>query len=89
MDRIVDSMASYAVNLSYADLPKEVVARAKHLILDAVGCALGAFPSPPATIARAVAAGVKSDTPATIMVGGQKTSPDLAAFVNGSMIRYL
>ncbi len=89
MDRVVDSMASYAVGLSYNDLPKEVVARAKHLILDAVGCALGAYPSAPATIARAVAQGVRSDTPATIMVSGQKTTPDLAAFVNGSMIRYL
>lgn len=89
MDRIVDSVASYAVDLSYDDLPKEVVARTKHLILDSVGCALGASPSPPAAIARAVAQGVKSDTPATIMVSGQKTSPDLAAFANGSMIRYL
>ncbi len=89
MDRIVDSMASYAVDLSYADLPKEVVARAKHLILDAVGCALGAYPSAPAAVARAVAQGVKSDTPATVMVSGQKTTPDMAAFVNGSMIRYL
>ena len=31
MDRIVDSMASYAVGLSYTDLPEDVVARAKHL----------------------------------------------------------
>ena len=89
MDRIVDSMASYAMGLSYDDLPEEVVARAKHLILDAVGCALGAYPSPPAAIARAVAQGVTSDTPATIMVSGRKTTPDLAAFVNGCMIRYL
>ncbi|MFH1555028.1 MAG: MmgE/PrpD family protein, partial [Pseudomonadota bacterium] len=81
--------ASYAVNLSYEDLPSEVVARTKHLILDSVGCALGASTSPPATIARAVAQGVRSDTPATVMVSGLKTSPDLAAFANGSMIRYL
>ena len=60
MDRVVDSMATYAVNLAYEDLPSEVVARTKHLILDAVGCALGAAPSPPAAIARAaIAAGAR------------------------------
>ena len=32
MDHLVDSMASYAVGLTYDDLPEEVVVRAKHLI---------------------------------------------------------
>jgi len=89
MDRLVDQLTSYALQLSYHDLPQEVVDRTKHLILDTVGCALGAAPSPPATIARAMAAEVSSATPATVMVGGQETSPDLAAFANGAMIRYL
>jgi len=89
MDHLVDSIASYAVGLTYDDLPKEVVVRAKHLILDSVGCALGAAPSIPAVIARTMAQGVRSDFPATVMFSGYKTSPDLAAFANGSMIRYL
>ncbi|MFQ5803729.1 MAG: MmgE/PrpD family protein [Candidatus Methylomirabilales bacterium] len=89
MDRLVDKLTSYALDLSYDDLPQDVVARTKHIILDSVGCALGAAPSPPATIARTMAAEVSSASPATVMVGGQKTSPDLAAFANGIMIRYL
>jgi 2-methylcitrate dehydratase len=36
-----------------------------------------------------MAQGVRSDFPATVMFSGQKTSPELAAFANGSMIRYL
>jgi 2-methylcitrate dehydratase len=32
---------------------------------------------------------VQSRTPATVMVGGQQTSPDMAAFANGVMTRYL
>jgi 2-methylcitrate dehydratase len=32
---------------------------------------------------------VKSAASATVIVGGQQTSPDLAAFANGVMIRYL
>ena len=53
MDRIVQQLTSYASDLTYDDLPFEVVARAKQLILDTVGCALGAAPSEPADEVRA------------------------------------
>jgi 2-methylcitrate dehydratase len=89
MDRIVDQLTDYATGLSYEDLPDDVVQRAKHLILDTVGCALGASPSLPATIARKQASRVRYDAPATVMVSGDKTSPDMAAFANGVMVRYL
>ncbi len=89
MDRILQNLTDYAMGLSYGDLPDEVIDRAKHLIVDTVGCALGAAQSPPALIARAAAAEVTSATPTTVLVSGQKTSPDLAAFANGVMIRYL
>ncbi|MEE9568770.1 MAG: MmgE/PrpD family protein, partial [Candidatus Binatia bacterium] len=89
MDRILQQLSDYALGLVYDDLPQEVVDRAKHIVLDTVGCALGATKSPPAVIARAAASEVTSATPATVLVSGQKTSPDLAAFANGVMIRYL
>ncbi|MCZ6449742.1 MAG: MmgE/PrpD family protein [Deltaproteobacteria bacterium] len=89
MDRILQQLSDYALGLVYDDLPHEVVDRAKHIVLDTVGCALGAAKSLPAVIARAVASEVTSATPATVLVSGQKTSPDLAAFANGVMIRYL
>ena len=40
-DRILNHLYDYALKLSYRDLPKEVVRRTKHIILDTVGCALG------------------------------------------------
>jgi 2-methylcitrate dehydratase len=89
MDRIVDRLTAYAGALTFDELPDEVVTRAKQLILDTVGCALGAAPSRPAVIARSLASRVRSDVPATVMVGGEKTTPDLAAFANGVMVRYL
>ena len=55
MDRTVQQITSYTMNLSYEALPKEVVARAKNLIMDTVGCALGASQSKPASIAMAIA----------------------------------
>jgi 2-methylcitrate dehydratase len=89
MDERIEKMITYAQGLTYEDLPPEVVGRAKHLILDTIGCALGAAPSPPGRIVRAAAAKVTSATPATVMVSGAKTSPDMAAFANGVMARYL
>src|SRR5262245_18918998 len=88
-DRILNHLCDYALSLSYRDLPQEVIHRTKQIVLDTVGCALGGAESPPAKIARAAAAEVTSAIPSTVLVSGQKTSPDLAAFTNGVMIRYL
>jgi len=88
-DRILNHLCDYALKLSYRDLPQEVIRRTKHIVMDTVGCALGGAESPPAKIARAAASEITSTVPATVMISGQKTSPDLAAFANGVMIRYL
>ena len=89
MDRIVDYLSSYATALRFEDLPAEVVLQAKRMIVDTVGCAIGGFSSPPARIARDLAGTVSSTQPSTILGSGQRTSPDMAAFANGVMIRYL
>jgi len=44
MDQLTEQLVEYAQALSYEDLPPEVVDRTKRLILDTVGCALGAAP---------------------------------------------
>ena len=88
-DRILNHLCDYALKLSYRDLPQEVIRRTKHIVLDTVGCALGGAESPPARIARAAASEITSTVPSTVLISGQKTSPDLAAFANGVMIRYL
>jgi len=88
-DRILNHLCDYALKLSYRDLPREVIGRTKHIVIDTVGCALGGAQSPPAKIARATASETTSAIPSTVLISGQKTSPDLAAFANGVMIRYL
>jgi 2-methylcitrate dehydratase len=88
-DRILNHLCDYALKLSYRDLPQEVIRRTKHIVMDTVGCALGGAQSPPAKIARAAASEITSAVPSTVLISGQKTSPDLAAFANGVMIRYL
>ena len=88
-DRILNHLCDYALKLSYRDLSQEVIQRTKAIVLDTVGCALGGAESPPAKIARAAASEVTSVIPSTVLISGQKTAPDLAAFANGVMIRYL
>lgn len=88
-DRILNHLCGYGLKLSYRDLPQEVIRRTKHIVLDTVGCALGGAESPPAKIARAAASEITSAIPSTVLISGRKTSPDLAAFANGVMIRYL
>ena len=88
-DPMLNHLCDYALKLSYRDLPEEVIRRTKHIVLDTVGCALGGAESPPAKIARASADEITSAVPSTVLVSGRKTSPDLAAFANGVMIRYL
>ena len=88
-DRILNHLCDYALKLSYRDLPQEVIQRTKHIVLDTVGCALGGAESPPAKIARAATSEVTSAIPSTVLISGRRTSPDLAAFANGVMIRYL
>jgi 2-methylcitrate dehydratase len=89
MSTLVEQLSAYAERLRYEHLPQEVVAQAKRLIIDTVGCALGGYDSEPARIAREAAGEVTSSRPATVMVSGQRTSPELATFANGVMIRYL
>ncbi|OGA44811.1 MAG: hypothetical protein A3G24_25935 [Betaproteobacteria bacterium RIFCSPLOWO2_12_FULL_62_13] len=89
MTTIVEQLSSYAAALCFEDLPGEVIHQAKRLIIDTIGCALGGYASEPAKIAREIAGTVASGRPATVMVSGQRTSPDLATFANGVMIRFL
>src|SRR3990172_9638105 len=88
-DRILKHLCDYALRLSYGDVRPEGIRRTKHIVLDTVGCALGGAESPPAKFARAAASEITSAIPSTVLVNGRKTSPDLAAFANGVMIRYL
>jgi 2-methylcitrate dehydratase len=89
MPTIAEQLATYATNLHYRDIPLETVHLAKRMIIDTLACALGGYHSTPGQIARDMAATVTSTQPCTVMGSGQRTSPDLATFANGVMIRYL
>jgi len=89
IDTLVDSLSDYAASLTFADVPTDVVRHAKRMLIDTLGCAIGGYPSAPSAMARALAATVSSQQPATVLGSGQQTSVDLATFANGVMMRYL
>ncbi len=89
MSTIAEQMSSWTVALHYSRLPGEVAHLAKRMIIDTIGCALGGYASEPSKIARDMAGTVNSSQPCTIIGSGQTSSPDMATFANGVMIRYL
>ena len=89
MPTMAEMLSDYAVSLRYEDLPDDVVRLAKRMIIDTLGCALGGYHSEPARIAREVASTVTSSPAGRVLGSGQLTSPDLATFANGVMVRYL
>jgi 2-methylcitrate dehydratase len=86
---LAETLARYAAELTYQDLPEDVVRLAKRTILDTIGCAFGGYTAAPSRIAIKLASDVTSKQAATVLVSGVRTSPDLAVFANGVMIRYL
>jgi 2-methylcitrate dehydratase len=86
---VAQTLARYATDLKYEDIPAEVVRQAKRYLIDSIGCGIGGYRAEPSQIANRLAAGVSAVRGATVMCSGVKTSPDLAVFANGVMIRYL
>jgi len=86
---VKDRLAELVHGIRYRDLPPEVVAAAKRVILDTLACAAGALKSEPAAIVSGVARALGGNAQATIIGSGGKTSCALATLVNGTLIRYL
>ena len=87
--QLASTLAHYAIEFSYDSIPPDVVRLTKRTLIDTIGCGIGGFSSEPSQIANRLAGGVSATRGSTVMCSGVKTSPDLAAFANGVMIRYL
>jgi 2-methylcitrate dehydratase len=86
---LAEQLAQYAAGLRYDDIPEDVIRLAKRAILDTIGCAFGGYTAQPSRIAIRLAEDVTAKQGATVLFSGTATSPDLAVFANGVMIRYL
>ena len=80
---ITQRLAGFAANLSYEDLPPEVVDRAKYLCLDFAGVALRGSTTPSGqAVARAIERGGRTG-PSVIIGTKQRALPEYAALANG------
>ena len=88
-DETLRRLTAYAEGLRFEHLPPETVHQVKRLMVDSLGCAIGAFTSEPAKAARDLAACVTGKRTATLIGTRERSTLDLAAFANGTMVRYL
>jgi len=84
---IAEKLAAYALSVRYSDLDRATIGQLKLRLVDALGCGLGAFNEEPVAIARRVALAEPGEE-STVLGTAAKTSAELAAFVNGLMVRY-
>lgn len=86
---VLQHLAAFVHDVRYESLPAEVIAHAKRLILDTLGCAFGAMDSDVATALLRYADDLGGAPQATLIGSGRRTSVALATLVNGGLLRYL
>ncbi len=89
MTTVARRIASWTKGLTYEQLDDGSVHEVKRRIIDSIACALGAYRSAPAKITRAFAESINDTRAASVLGTHHSTSPDRAAFANGTMFRYL
>lgn len=89
MATIAHTLAERARAASFDTLSPQVAHEVKRRVLDSIGCALGAWQSRPAQVTRSVARAVTLPGGASLLGSHHRTTPELATFSNGALIRYL
>ena len=82
-------LAQYAHALKFTDLDPATVHEVCRRLIDSLGCACGAYQAGAAGVARRVASRTRGEPGASFLGGSHPSSPELAAFVNGVLFRYL
>jgi len=83
-----EHLGAYSEMARWEDLSPEAKEALKIRTLDSLGCAFGALTSEPARILRKEIDAF-GGAPLCTLIGGGRTSPDRAAFYNGTLVRYL
>ncbi len=85
---LAEELSHYAYSLKYSDIPENIVHESKKRIIDALGCGIGAFNAEPVRFSRKIAERAKVNDGSILLGTRRTTTPDMASFVNGIMIRY-
>lgn len=82
-------ISNYVLSVKKESIPKEVVHEVKRRILDSLACAIGAYDSKAGKIILKACSKVKSKFAAPLFGKKKEVFYEEAAFVNGSLVRYL
>ena len=85
---LAEELSHYVYSLKYSDIPDNIVHESKKRIIDALGCGIGAFNAEPVKFSRKIAESAEVNNGSTLLGTRRKSTPDLASFVNGIMVRY-
>lgn len=85
---IARQLAEFIQDSSFEQLSSDAVSQIKIRILDSLGTAIGAIEGEPVQLIREQIADFSRDGQSTL-IGGGKTSPNLAALYNSGLVRYL
>lgn len=88
-DATTARLAEFATSQGPHDVAPEVVHEATRRVLDTLGCGFGGVDSAPARIARELAQESTGTRGARVFGLEQRSTPEMAAFANGVMIRFL
>jgi 2-methylcitrate dehydratase len=86
---IAHQFACYALGLSYEALPQDVVHQAKRSLLDALGCAIGAYDAPGRPVCEAVIQELGGKEEATLFGSGRRSTALNATLLNSFLVRFL
>lgn len=89
VDSIQAHLSGYASQLRYEDLDATTIHAVKVRVIDTLGALIGGFFGEPCLSARDVAARMPQSAGATVIGTRLVTTPDVAAFVNGTTARYV
>jgi 2-methylcitrate dehydratase len=90
MDNLTRQIADFSADLTYRQLPSEVIAAATRFLVDSLACAIAAHDCEPAQMGLRLAHGaVPERFPGRIICHGEKSTAESATFVNTAMIRNL
>ena len=88
MERATEQLVSYATDLTFEELTDDAFRPLKRRVVDSLACALAALPTTPVSAARALARTAVGVPPAHVLLTGEATTPERAAYVGALMVRY-
>jgi 2-methylcitrate dehydratase len=88
IDKTTHEIVAYVSSFSEAQLTSSVVDAVCFTMLDSMAALIAGFESEPARICARLARTTRSDLKSTVLGYGITTTPDIAAFANGCMLRH-